>query len=253
MKDIKIHFVISPQSYAQDFAKLCIEKWGQTNILQASHVVSLGGDGTALLAKQQTLAAYLLTGKILPVYSIDCSDSKYHKGILTNHRVKAPDEIEEGILEAKSTEIYPLQAECELLEAEYGWPYHTYYGFNEIVVKIPDFQMTHLEVKFNGEKTEDIEGDGCILASHMGKGGYYYNLGGKDFSEGFLGFQTIASRKVLNRIIPDNSSVVVKVASHHRTPSVMRDCNLISKPILSAVIKKSNLPMVILKDRERED
>ena len=251
MSNIKIHFIISPQDYAKDFASRCIEKWGQTNIFQASYIVSLGGDGTALFAQQAALSTYLSSGKMVPIYSIDCSDSKYHRGVLTNHRVKHPDEIEESILNAKRTKVYPLKADCELLEPQNGWPYQTYYGFNEIAIKTSDFQMTHLEVKFDDIKTKTIEGDGCILATPIGKGGYYYNLGGKDFKEGHLGFQTIASRQVINRIIPDNSSVAVKVISHHRAPSVMRDCNLVSEPILSAIIRKSNVPLIVLRDRQR--
>ena len=171
MHGIKIHFIVSPQEYAQDFAKLCIEKWGQTDILHASYVVSLGGDGTALQARQEALAACLSTGKNVPVYNIDCSNSKYHRGALTNKNVKNPEQVEESILEAQRTKIYPLQADCELLEVKYGWPFHTYYGFNEIAIKVSDFQMTHLEVKFNGGKHKSIQGDGCILATYSGKRG----------------------------------------------------------------------------------
>ena len=248
---MKIHFVISPQDYAKEFGKLCIEKWGQTDILYASYVVSLGGDGTALMAQQKAIAAYLLTGKMPQVYSIDCSDSKYHRGILTNRNVKSPEQIEESILDARRTKIYPLEAECELSEPKCGWPFQTYYGFNEIAVKISDFQMTHLEVRFDGEKTQTVEGDGCVLASYMGKNGYYQNLGGKDFEEGYLGFQTIAARQNINHIVPDNSRLTVKVVSHHRPASVMRDCNLVSEPISNAVIRKSNMFLHILKDREQ--
>ncbi|MBO5997676.1 MAG: NAD(+)/NADH kinase [Alphaproteobacteria bacterium] len=251
---MKIHFVISPEDYAQEFGKLCIEKWGQTNIFNASYVVSLGGDGTALLAQHKSLANRLYTGRTLPVYNIDCSDSKHHYGILTNKRVKDPSEIEECILDAQRTKVYPLQADCELLEPnKQDDSSHIYYGFNEIAVKIQDFQMTHLEVKVNNGDSEIVEGDGCILATYMGKNGYYHNLGGKDFDEGYLGFQTIASRKNINRIIPQDSTVAVKVISHHRPASVMRDCNLVSHPISKAIIKQSDLPLIVLKDRVREN
>ena len=251
MEKMKIHFIISPQEYAQEFAKQCIRKWGQVNILRATHVVSIGGDGTALLAHQEAMLAYFSTGKLLPIYNIDCSNSKYHHGILTNRFVKDPDDLEECILDAKRTDVYPLQADCEFLEPKDDKPFHTCYGFNEIAVKVTDFQMTHLEVKFNKEKEQGIEGDGCILATPMGKGGYYYNLGGKDFEKGNLGFQTIASRQVINRIIPDPSTVAVRVVSHHRKAAVMRDCNLISEPISKVVITKSKLALTVLRDRER--
>ena len=248
MNNIKIHFVISPAQYAQDFGKSCIQMWGQTHILQASYVVSIGGDGAALVAEQEALSAYLLTGKILPVYSVDCSNAKEHIGALTNRRVKKAEDIKESILEAKEKEVFPLQADCELLNAE---NYHTYYGFNEVTVKVLGYEMTYLDVNFSSNKEQTVKGDGFILATPMGKRGYYYNLNGKDFKDNELGFQTIAARDNVNLVLPENEKVSVKVLSRHRPTAIMRDCNLISEPIIKASIHKSNIPMIILKDRQR--
>ena len=251
MSDMKIHFVISPSEYAQNFGQECIAKWGQSHLLHASYVVSLGGDGTALLAKQEVLSAYLLTGKILPVYNIDSSDSADHVGALTNRTVSNPNDIEEALLDAKKTQIYPLQADCEMLDANCDGRYRTYYGFNEISVKIKGYEMTYLDVDFCNEQV-CIKGDGIVVASPLGRKGYYYNLNGKDFADNQIGLQTIACRQNINRILSDDTVVQVRVKSKHRPTCVMRDCNLISSPILSARIYKSKIPLTVLKDRQHD-
>ena len=251
MPDMKIHFVISPNEYAQNFGKACIERWGQTHLLQASYVVSLGGDGTALLAKQEILSAYLLTGKMLPVYNIDCSDSVEHIGALTNRAVSKPDDIADALMDAKKTQIYPLQADCEMLDVNSDGQYRTYYGFNEIAVKVKGYEMTYLDVDFLNERV-CIKGDGIVIATPLGRRGYYYNLNGMDFADNQIGLQSIASRENINRILSDENIVQVKVKSTHRPTCIMRDCNLISSPILSAKIYKSKIPLTVLKDRQRD-
>ena len=251
MSDMKIHFVISPAEYAQDFGQACIAKWGQSHLLQASYVVSLGGDGTALVAKQEVLSAYLLTGKMLPVYNIDCSNSADHVGALTNHSVSKPDGIRDALMDAKKIQLYPLQADCEMLNDDVGGKYRSYYGFNEIAVKVKGYEMTYLDVDFCGESV-CIKGDGVVIATPLGKRGYYYNLSGMDFSDNQIGIQSIASRQNVNRILSDDEIVQVKVKSKHRLTCVMRDCNLISSPILSAKIYKSKISLTVLKDRQRD-
>lgn len=251
MSDMKIHYVISPAPCAVDFGKECCKKWRQTDILHASYFVSIGGDGTALKARQSALMAYLSTGKMPKVYSVDCSNSKQHVGALTNKGIITPSQIEERIKDAEMTELFPLEAKCKLLNKEEKEPLKIFYGFNEIVVRITSFQMTYMEVTFNNNEKEEIEGDGIMLATYMGQKGYYRNLEGVPFSKNQFGFRTIACRNNFNRIISDKDSLAVNVLSNHRETSVMRDCNLISPPIKSVVIRKSKLPLIVLKDRQK--
>ena len=253
MSDMKIHFVVSPAEYAQGFGRQCIKQWGETNILKASYVVSIGGDGTALVAEQEALSAYLLTGQILPVYVIDYSNTKEHVGALTNKGITTPQEIEGRIKEARKVPIYPLQADCILQQTN---EQKSYFGINEITVKISRYEMTYMDVDILSKgKVKDsfyVAGDGIVIATPMGKTAYYHNLGGKSFQNDRLGLQTIAAKKNINKIIPDNHQVAIWVRSAHRPTCVMRDCNLSSPPIVSSHIYKSKVPLTILKDRVRD-
>ena len=104
----------------------------------ANYIVSLGGDGTSLLAQQEALSNYLLTGQMLPVYNKSANQPPYpliqvQTGVKIRHlkisdmyrkeyiipvetiRISDGGEVDSLILENISTENHTQEANMPIL------------------------------------------------------------------------------------------------------------------------------------------
>lgn len=260
MSNIKIHFVISPTEYAQKFGAACIRKWGNYHIFEATHVVSLGGDGTALFARREMLSAYLTTGHLLPIYDVDCSDTlqnPFHVGALMNPPLEHIDELVPRIKRAKPTTQYPLQADYHLVAEYNGITEQTVFGFNEIYLKAAIFKMVRLHLDVLSEqhrlkKEIDLSGDGVIIATPSGQNAYYKNACGHPFTDGKLGIQGISTGAGHNYIISDRDCVNIQVLSRHSPTYVLHDNSKPSQAVSDAFVYRSKIPVTILKDFARQ-
>lgn len=278
MSDFKFHFVTTESNYANALRNELILHYGYHPPFEASHIIAIGGDGTALRAWHCSLQLNQQSRKKVPVYAVDCSDRIGHQGFLTNPKLSSILSLGARVREAEPMEIYPLQAECTPAKSEPRRPFsgvqETLFGFNEIAVKAAGYGTTMLNVGVcppDGGKTDafSLTGDGVLVATPVGASAYYKSAGGRTLSgfgpvfrpmlrtydaypQNLLGIQTICVTPGYNAVIADTHAVVVAVReAAFRETRVMSDNGFASKPVEAVRICKSRLPAVVLRDKER--
>lgn len=273
MSDVKLHFVTTKSPCANALRNELILHYGNTQPCDATHIVAIGGDGTALSAWHCALQVRQKSQKTTPVYAVDCSDRSGHQGFLTNPELHAIGSLSARIHDAEPMQIHPLQADCKMTGKNQP---DTFFGFNEIAVKTNMYGTTRLSVAvFDQEKlinTFSITGDGVLVATPVGASAYYKNAGGRllaGFGPAFnhmlrvnekylsqtnkLGIQTICATPAQNHSIPNTCQVHVLVGDAPFRPTcIMRDDGRVSDPIALAQIFQSRTPIAVLRDKQRD-
>ncbi|MDD3668727.1 MAG: hypothetical protein PHX68_00285 [Alphaproteobacteria bacterium] len=269
MSDLKLHFVITKSDRANALRSELILRYGNTQPCDATHIVAVGGDGTALSAWHCALWMEQRSRKTLPVYAINCGARTDHRGILTNPRLQSIASLGARIAEAEPMRLHPMQADCAMAA---GGRQDTFFGFNEIAVRINMYGTACLSAAIVSDAMTPVDefsvvGDGILMATPIGASAYYKNAGGRTLA-GFgpmqeldaaylagarkFGIQTICGRPPRNEVIPDTHQLHVRVCdSEFRPTCVMRDDGRVSPPIVSARIFKARTPISVLWDRER--
>lgn len=164
-----LHFMASPKPRAQAIVAELVGRYGQAQAANATCVVAVGGDGTTLKALQAVLAT-----PHIPVFSLRTPGSV---GALGNEL--ALDGLIERLPRCKRIAIRPLGFEAERVDGSRAKGM----TINEVVVIRQKFQAARLQVTV-GSETNDIFGDGLIVATPIGSTGYCQSLGGPRLSLG---------------------------------------------------------------------
>lgn len=162
-----LHFVASLKPLAQAIVTELVERYGQTELAHAACVIAIGGDGTTLNALQTVLAM-----PRIPVFSMRIPGSV---GALGN--TLALDGLGERLARCRRIAIRPLRFEARHADGSVT----AGIAINEVALVRRRFQATRLRIQI-GSETEDIFGDGVVVASPIGSTGYCRSLGGPRLS-----------------------------------------------------------------------
>jgi NAD+ kinase len=162
---MKTHFVASAKPGAQMALRQLIECYGQNDIESATHIVTVGGDGTIL----KVLHA-LWPSKCTPIFAMRLPESVAALGnqfSLSNLR--------ERLGAARRIDIWPIQAEIRHLDGSVS----TILGINEIVLSRARLQVSKLNVRtLHSERWKRAIADGVLVATPIGSTGYNRSVGG---------------------------------------------------------------------------
>jgi NAD+ kinase len=161
---MKICFVASAKPVAQIAMRALIFSYGQAPARNADYFVAIGGDGTVLRALDLALAS-----ERQPVLGMRTMGSV---GALAN--AYSVQDLEQRLQEAQRIALYPLRAEAL---GDDGVDY-TQLAINEVVFSRQRLQATKIQVVIDGRAQPIIIGDGVIVSTAIGSGGYNRAAGG---------------------------------------------------------------------------
>jgi len=207
---IKIHFVASAKPGAQTALRQLIECYGQNDIETASHIVTVGGDGTTLKALDA-----LWPNKWTPVFAMRLPESV---GALGNPFSLS--NLKERLVAARGIDIWPIQAEVRHLDGSISKTV----GINEIVVSRAHLQVSKLRVRTaRSERWTIAIGDGVLVATPIGSTGYNRSAGGAvlPWNSHLLTLTGIAVRNCwewCNAVVDDQDAIEIEVVDPDYRP-----------------------------------
>ena len=202
---MRIHFLGSAKPAAQRAVQLLVARYGQSAIEEATHIVAIGGDGTALNA----LHAVRPTGR--PVFAMRLPESV---GALGNPF--DPLGLPERLTSARKISIRPLKAEATRVAGGTA----TIFGINEIVVSRQRLQAAKLHVTMGEtERCRKLIGDGLLVCTSIGSTGYNRSAGGPRLPQGsqllaVTGLAVHHSSDWSNTVLNDQHIVDIEVVDH---------------------------------------
>ena len=175
---------------------------GETSVAEADVLLSVGGDGTYLVASS------LAAKDGVPVVGVNLG----RLGFLSENRpqsvAKALIEGDYVVEDAPVLQVWGLQ---DSAQSEGIWPY----AFNEFTVHRNGASMLEVEVSVNGTRLPSYWADGLILSTAAGSTAYSLSVGGPIVMPGakVLIITPIASHNLNIRplVVPDTSVVTFKV------------------------------------------
>jgi NAD+ kinase len=152
-----VNFVSSGTPEADAAATRLRERYGQTEIEQASVIVALGGDGLML----QTLHKAMRLG--IPVYGMNFGSV----GFLMNDF--GEDRLMERLAVGLPTQIYPLEMEVTDARGQK----HSALALNEVSLFRATYQAVKVEILVDGKtRLAELICDGVLLATPAGSSAY---------------------------------------------------------------------------------
>ena len=199
---MKICFVSSPKHSAQAALRELTAIYGQVAVADADYIVTLGGDGTVLRGLHGALASARQ-----PVFAMRLEGSL---GAWTN-RYSFQD-LPQRLQCARRVVLYPLKAEARCM----GGHDQTVISFNEIVFSRQRLQAAKIQVTAGARELPMLIGDGLIIASAVGSGGYNCSAGGPcmPYSASKLPLTAVALHpcsKWINTVVDDATCVEIEV------------------------------------------
>ena len=200
---MKIHFTGSAKTAAQHTVQQLIDRYGQNDLANATYVVAVGGDGTALSALRSVMA--------MPGTAVFAMRSPGSVGALAN--VLSLTDLPERLTSAKSMALPPLKAEIKRFNGDVT----TTFGFNEIVVSRMRLQLAKLTIRVGDrDHFQKIAGDGLMVVTPIGSKGYNRSVGGStlQLESGLLLLTGIAVRAPsdwANAVLRDGVAIEIDV------------------------------------------
>jgi NAD+ kinase len=200
---MKIHFTGSAKPAAQHTVQQLIDRYGQNDLADATYVVAIGGDGTALNALRSVMAR--------PATAVFAMRLPGSVGALANGLSLT--DLPERLTSAKPVTLRPLKAEIERLNGEVT----ATFGFNEIVVSRMRLQVAKLSVRVaDTDRFQKIAGDGLMVVTPIGSNGYNRSVGGStlQLESGLLLLTGIAVRAPsdwANSVLRDGVAIEIEV------------------------------------------
>lgn len=154
---MRLAFVASDTSVAQQARRKLVERYGDVPAAEAELIVALGGDGFML----RTLHAHRALD--VPVYGMKLGRVGF---LMNKHRL---DGLPERVARAHAAELFPL----EMLATDAAGDTHRALAFNEVSLLRQSNQAAHLEVQLNGTvKLPNLVCDGIMVATPAGSTAY---------------------------------------------------------------------------------
>lgn len=206
---MKICFLASLKAAAQAARDTLVARYGQTSAQDADCLVAVGGDGTVLKALQLAFACGHRA-----VFGMRVEGSV---GALANPY--SVEDLPQRLQSAQPIALHPLKAE-PTSERGPGQPVFT---INEVVLSRQRLQTTRIGVRIADRAFPMVVGDGLIVSTAIGSGGYNRSAGGPLLAHDAptLALTAIApdTRAKWRNITVANSSVIeIEVASSKFRP-----------------------------------
>ena len=204
----RIAFVTSVAPQADSARDALVNRYGETDPMEADVIVALGGDGLML----QTLHRFMASGK--PIYGMN----RGTVGFLMNEYHE--DDLKERIAAAEESVIHPL-AMCAM---DAHGTITTARAVNEVSMFRQGNQAAHLRISVNGkERLAQLDGDGIIVATPAGSTAYNLSAGGPIIPIGaaLLALTPISPfrpRRFRGALLPDTAAVAIEVLDAERRP-----------------------------------
>ena len=175
---------------------------GETSVAEADVLLSVGGDGTYLVASS------LAAKDGVPVVGVNLG----RLGFLSENR---PQSVAKALIDGdyvvEAAPVLQVSGLQDGAQSESIWPY----AFNEFTVHRNGASMLEIEVSVNGTRLPSYWADGLILSTAAGSTAYSLSVGGPIVMPGakVLIITPIASHNLNIRplVVPDTSVVTFKV------------------------------------------
>jgi NAD+ kinase len=206
---MRICFVASPKALAQQAREALVTRYGQCCAQDADCIVAVGGDRTILKALQIALA-----GGRQAVFGMRTKGSV---GALANSY--AVEDLLHRLQNAQRIVLHPLKAEPTTNKG----PGQPVFAINEVVLSRQVLQTTRICVCIEGHTYPTVVGDGLIVSTAIGSGGYNRSAGGSAlaYDAPMLALTAIASdarSKWRNTTLADCAVIDITVASPEFRP-----------------------------------
>jgi NAD+ kinase len=205
---MRLAFVASDTSIAQQARRKLVERYGDVAPAAAELIVALGGDGFML----RTLHAHRALD--LPVYGMKLGRVGF---LMNKHQL---DELPERIARAHPALLYPLQ----MVATDACGDEHTALAFNEVSLLRQSNQAAHLEVQLNGTvKLPNLICDGIMVATPAGSTAYNLSAHGPilPLDANVLALTPISPfrpRRWRGAILPHRTEVMLRVLDPTKRP-----------------------------------
>jgi len=205
---MRLAFVASDTSVAQQARRKLVERYGDLPVEKAELIVALGGDGFML----RTLHAHLALG--VPVYGMKLGRVGF---LMNKHRL---DELPERVARAHAAELFPL----EMRTTDAAGRAHVALAFNEVSLLRQSNQAAHIEVRLNeAVKLPNLICDGVMVATPAGSTAYNLSAHGPilPLDANVLALTPISPfrpRRWRGALLPGNADVLIEVLEPEKRP-----------------------------------
>ncbi len=155
---MNIHFSASEHDEAKSRLKQLTNRYGQTNLHNATHIVALGGDGHMLHVLQDTMSFNL------PVFGLNCG----RLGFLMNLYID-DDNLAERLEAAEVAPLHPLR----MTATDHDNAVHTNLAINEVSLLRQTHNAAHIGISVDHKQQLDcLVCDGVLVATPAGSTAY---------------------------------------------------------------------------------
>ena len=198
---MNIHFSASEHDEAKSRLEKLTDRYGQTNLPDATHIVALGGDGHMLHVLQDTMSFNL------PVFGLNCG----RLGFLMN--LYSDDDLPERIQTAETAPLHPLRMKA----TDRDNTVHTNLAINEVSMLRQTHNAAHIGISVDHKRQMDcLVCDGVLVATPAGSTAYNLSAHGPvvPLSGGLLALTPISPfrpRRWRGALLSDASKVKLEI------------------------------------------
>ena len=154
---MKIHFSASEHDEAKSRLKQLTDRYGQTDVPDATHIVALGGDGHMLHVLRDTMSFNL------PVFGLNCG----RLGFLMN--LYNDDDLPDRIRAAEIAPLHPLRVTA----TDRDNAVHKNLAINEVSLLRQTHNAAHISISVDQKRHMDcLVCDGVLVATPAGSTAY---------------------------------------------------------------------------------
>ena len=198
---MNIHFSASEHDEAKSRLEQLTDRYGQTDLPNATHIVALGGDGHMLHVLQDTLSFNL------PVFGLNCG----RLGFLMN--LFNDDDLLERIHAAEIVPLHPLR----MIATDRDNAVDTNLAINEVSLLRQTHNAAHIGISIDNKRQMDcLVCDGVLVATPAGSTAYNLSAHGPvvPLGGGLLALTPISAfrpRRWRGALLSDTSKVTLDI------------------------------------------
>ena len=236
---MNIHFSASEHDEARTRLKQLTDRYGQTDLPNATHIVALGGDGHMLHVLQDTMSFDL------PVFGMNCG----RLGFLMNHY-----DAEDLPARIEAAEIAPLHP-LRMTATDRDNAVHTNLAINEVSVLRQTHNAAHIGISIDQKRQMDcLVCDGVLVATPAGSTAYNLSAHGPvvPLGGGLLALTPISPfrpRRWRGALLPETSAVeLTNLAPDFRPVSVSADSTEFRNVKRVSIVQARDIALNLLYD-----